>query len=653
MQKNDFPGAEQRKYVRLDTVFPVQFSLLTIDGKINLSGPLQGFTNNLSSGGICLCVNNLELRFAQMIKEHQAKFSLMIDIPFLRKPIGALALPVWVKVDTAGGNKYYIGLLYEVIEASANHKLMSYARRKKFFVPVVLGVVIFLGALLALNSFMNIKLTEENRALVRELTAVIRESGEARRQISGINKEKLLLESNIKALESRIKGIDDERLKLENRSQTATGELREQSRKIGELNSRIKQLTAEKEGLKSKLAVTRMKEGAISKEIERIDKKKAVLERANFEAMYQWIRVHQNPRTGLVMSFEGDSDISGWAFTYDQSLVIQAFTNFSDFQRAKKILDFFNNRAQKKDGLFLNAYYADDGAPAEYVIHCGPNIWLGIAAVQYSYKAHDRTYLDMAESIADGVINLQGQDSEGGLRGGPGVTWYSTEHNLDAYAFFDMLYTLTNKQKYLEARDKVLDWLVKNTYSRTGIPIKRGKGDSTIATDTYAWSIAAIGPDKLESLGMDPDKIMDFAEKTCGVNVCYKPPGRGKVQIQGFDFAPQRHVSRGGVISSEWTAQMIISFKIMADYYLRKGVIAKENSYRLKAEEYLLSLSNMIICSPSASGQGANCLPYASLDFVDTGHGWFTPKGKDTGSVSGTTYTIFAYYNYNPLKLKD
>jgi hypothetical protein len=54
--------------------------------------------------------------------------------------------------------------------------------------------------------------------------------------------------------------------------------------------------------------------------------------------------------------------------------------------------------------------------------------------------------------------------------------------------------------------------------------------------------------------------------------------------------------------------------------------------------------------SPSPSGQGENCLPYASQDFVDTGHGWYTPKGKDTGSVSGTTYTIFAYYNYNPLE---
>lgn len=646
-------GTDKRQYVRLDTVFPVQFRLVTIDGKINLSDLLQGFTSNLSKGGICLCAHNFESRFLQLIKEHKVKFSLLIDIPFFKKPIPALALPVWTKEDAGEVNKCYIGLSYEKIDSAANRKLMSYARGKKLFVPLVLGAIVLLGALLASNSLMNMKLTQKNKALIRELTAVIRESSAARQKINDVNKEKELLETSIQVLEARIQQIDGERLALENKTQVKSGELTEQSQKIETFSALIKQLTAEKEGLKSKLAAILAKENAITKEIARIDQKKAILEKANFDAMYQWIRVHQNPRTGLVMSFEGDSDINGWAFTYDQSLVIQAFTNFNDLERARKMLEFFAGRAERKDGLFLNAYYAVDGSPAEFIVHCGPNLWLGIAVIQYTSKTNDQRYLKIAEDIAEGIINLQKQDPEGGLRGGPGVTWYATEHNLDAYAFFDMLYTLTGKQKYSQSRDKVLDWLVKNTYNKADVPIKRGKGDSTIATDTYAWSIAALGPDKLKSLGMDPGKIMDFAEETCGVNICYVNSEGDKAQIKGFDFAPQRHVARGGVISSEWTAQMVISFKILADYYLRQGLFARENDYRLKADEYLLSLSKMIICSPSASGQGANCLPYATQDFVDTGHGWYTPKGKATGSVSGTAYTIFAYYNYNPLELKN
>ena len=61
----------------------------------------------------------------------------------------------------------------------------------------------------------------------------------------------------------------------------------------------------------------------------------------------------------------------------------------------------------------------------------------------------------------------------------------------------------------------------------------------------------------------------------------------------------------------------------------------------------------MLISSSSASGQGEGCLPYATQDNVDTGHGWMTPQGSHTGSVSGTAYTLFAYYGFNPLELKE
>ena len=216
-----------------------------------------------------------------------------------------------------------------------------------------------------------------------------------------------------------------------------------------------------------------------------------------------------------------------------------------------------------------------------------------------------------------------------------------------------MLYKITGKAKYAECANKVLNWLTGHTYDRPDIPIKRGKGDSTIATDTYAWSIAAIGPGRLEKLGMSPDRIMEFAEANCSIEVTYARPDGRTIKIKGFDFAPQRHVSRGGVVSTEWTAQMVISFKIMEEFYSKKGMTARARGYKNKAEEYLSSLGSMIISSPSPSGQGESCLPYATQDFVDTGHGWFTPKGKTTGSVSGTAYTFFAYYNYNPLEIKD
>jgi hypothetical protein len=476
--------------------------------------------------------------------------------------------------------------------------------------------------------------------LVERLVKAQEDFGLAKSRIKEIAQEKALLNAKIEALGGRIRALEEEKEKA-----------RQASAKTAELNSQIERLIQDKAGLKEQLSSVQIKEDSAAEELVRLDKKKAALEQANLDKMYQWLAVHQNPRSGLLMSFEGDSDIAGWAFTYDQALAVEAYSLFSDFPRARKILDFYSRRAKRSKGMFLNAYYVSDGSPAEYIIHCGPNIWLGLAVLQYTHKSKDTAYLGLAREIARQIMDLQSDDPDGGLRGGPEATWYSTEHNLDAYAFFNLFFKLTGERQYQDAASAVLGWLVKYSYGRTDLPVKRGKGDSTIATDTYAWSIAALGPQKLKELGMDPDKIMEFAESACAAEVSYTRPEGKTIRVRGFDFAPQRHLARGGLISVEWTAQMIVAFKIMARYYYAKEMSSQARPYEEKAANYLAQLSNLVISSPSPTGQGEGCLPYATQESVDTGHGWVTPKGKSTGSIAATVHALFAYYGYNPLEL--
>ncbi len=638
-----YSGEERRNYLRLDSVYPVQFRLLSLDGKRYLSEWLQGFTNNVSKGGICLAINNFNPELARLIKEKQAKLFLDIEIPLARKPVAAQGNVVWVKDTVDEPNKYLMGLSYEVIDQDENKRIVRYALTKRLFFPAVLSLVILFGSVSVVNTVISAKLIRGNKILIEQLVRILQESSIAKQKVKEITKERQDLQVKIQALQSRIQTVEEERYKLD---AAKTDE-------INQLNVLIEKLIRERGVLQEELISLQRKESTITEELLRLDKRKVVLEKANLDKMYRWLKAHQNPRTGLVMSFEGDKEIANWAFLYDQALVAQAYTYFSDFERARKILDFFDKTAKRIDGRFLNAYYVDDGSPAEYVVHSGPNLWLGIAVMQYTKKSQDFRYLGLAEEIAQLIINLQDRDPDGGIVGGPSVNWYSTEHNLDAYAFFDMFYGISPKPQYLKARDKILNWLIEHTYDKLDIPIKRGKGDSTVATDTYAWSIAAIGPKKLDELGMNPDRILEFAEQNCAISVNFVRPTGETIKIKGFDFAPERHLSRGGVVSSEWTAQMVLAFKIMADFYYKKGMIAKARTYEAKADIYLAELANMIISSPSPSGQGEICLPYATQDFVDTGHGWMTPKGKSTGSISGTAYTLFAYYNYNPLELKE
>jgi hypothetical protein len=636
-------GAERRRYIRLDSVFPVEFRLVSLDEKKFLTEWLQGFTNNIGKGGLCLSVNNLKFELAQALRLRQAKLFLEIDMPILLKPVSAKAAVAWVKEAEDSPNKYLIGLSYEHINAAQNKKIMRYAWAKKLFLPAVFALVLILGLGFAINGIVNAKLIKGNRVLVEQLVKILQDSSIAKQQIKKLNRERQELNLKTQALELRIKTAEEERGRL---NQARVDE-------IGQLNSLLEKMAKEKNSLQEQTVRVQQQENSIAEDLVHLEKRKSTLEKANLDKMFQWLKVHQSPRTGLVMSFEGDSDIQNWAFVYDQSLVLQAYVIFADFERARKLLDFFKNKAQRQDQLFYNAYYVQDGNPAEYTVHCGPNIWLGIAILHYAQKSQDRSFLRLAEEIAQAIMRLQDQDPDCGIRGGPNINWYATEHNLDAYAFFNMLHKVTGNPQYLAARDKALSWLVKHTYDKSEIPIKRGKGDSTIATDTYAWSVAAVGPQKLEELGMNPDRIMEFAEQNCAAEVVYTRPQGQEVTIRGFDFAPQRHVARGGVVSSEWTAQMIMAFRIMADFYYKRGMMAKSRAYDLKADTYLGEIGNMVISSPSPSGQGESCLPYATQDFVDTGHGWMTPKGSNTGSVAGTAYTLFAYYRYNPLELKD
>lgn len=638
-KEKDHLGRERRNYVRLDSVFPVSFKLINPGDNSELSEWMQGFTNNVGKGGLCLAVNNLKPYLASLIRAKQAKLVLNIEMPLGKIPVQALAGIAWVKEIPEEPEKLLIGLHYEEIVPQHNLRIMRYAVTKRMFVPALVSAIFILGIGFLVNGYFNFKLIQGNKTLVKQLITIIQETVTAKQKIGQIDKEKKDFELKIQALQMRSQVLEEEKQKA-----------KEEAKKSEELNAAIGQLTREKAALQADLISLQQKETGVTEELLDLNLKRGALEKINYEKMYQWLAVHQNPRTGLVISFEGDNDIAGWAFTYDQSLAAQAYTYFNDFERSRKLLDFFQKKAKRQGGLFFNAYYSGDGQPAEYTVHCGPNLWLGIAVSQYTQKTKDQRYMAMGEEIAGEIIALQ--DSEGGLRGGPQASWYSTEHNLDAYAFFDMLYKITAKPKYLQARDKILAWVIKHTYDESDIPIKRGKGDSTIATDTYAWAIAAIGPEKLEEVGMSPERIMEFAEEHCAVEVPYSRPDGLILKVKGFDFAAQRNLARGGVVSSEWTAQMVLSFKIMADFYYKKNMENKAKVYAAKAEEYLGELGSMVISSPSPSGQGESCLSYATSAHVDTGHGWMTPKGDSTGSVAGTAYTLFAYYGYNPLELE-
>ncbi|MFC1703370.1 PilZ domain-containing protein [Candidatus Omnitrophota bacterium] len=634
---------DRRKYIRLKSVFPVEFRVVS-DTEPRWQ---QGFTSDVSTDGICLKINNADEQYLQDIYRGGMRLSLRIDIPLTGKGTNALAKITWIRKEKdAPINRYAVGLEFVKVDPAEAYRMVRYARRLRSSGRLAFYCVFIVGLYASFMYVNNVEMRYENQDLVQKLVNSVRQEEVLEGNLQKLSREKENAEDQILAYGERAAFLEKKITEVQIRGDERL------EKEVSDLKEELSLAKKEKKKIEKELLEAERKTKEIQDSLVSIKQEKEVLKKATIEKMYTWLSIHQNPRTGLVMSFEGDQQVGDWAFIYDQSLAAQAYLLFDDTERAKKIFNFFQRTAPETFEGFANAYFASSEDVAEYSVHAGPNIWVGIALLQYFHKTSSDEYMPLTKKIADWLIAFQEQDPEGGIRGGPKDRWFSTEHNLDAFAFFSMFYEITGEQKYNLARDKVLQWVVAHAYDKTEVPIKRGKGDATIATDTYAWSIAALGPKLLKKVAMDPDEIITFAEENCGVQVNYERSNGEVIAVKGFDFAKYRNMPREGIISTEWTAQMVLAFKIMQEYYRTSNDVVKSEYYAGKYSDYVSELEKLVISSPSPTGQGEGCLPYATEDDVDTGHGWRTPRGKSTGSLAATAYTIFAQKGYNPLQLK-
>ncbi|MCM8773380.1 MAG: PilZ domain-containing protein [Candidatus Omnitrophica bacterium] len=640
---------EQRRYIRISTVLPVEFYFLGVANK-RLSPYLQGFTNNIGKGGICLIVNDLWWGFADRLVIG-SKLGVNINIFLGKAPIFAIGRIVWKEaIRYTNYYQYRCGLEFELIEDKKRAILFSYGLFKKFTPYLVTAILLSLGLTTGFSFWKNTQVSLKNKQIIRDYNNILIELNNLKDTLKRERENISMLIEEQKERQQRIEELEKElydwQMKYGSLEKTKGNQdvVKNMEKTIVRLKNYISTLKRENDFLKiriderGRISDTILDRLKMQEKITYWESKKVI------EGMCDWIRNKQDKRSGLVLSYEGDKELERLAFTYDQALAVITFLIFDEPQRAKKILDFYLNELNNNRPIY-NAYYTN-GKVSEYIIHSGVNAWLGIASLNYIFKTKDTSYLFIAERVAEFLEKMM--DEEGGIRGGPDIYWYSTEHNLDSFAFFRLLGLFTGKKHYYQLSDKISYWITRYVYTHRDVPVLRGKGDATIATDTYAWSITAFGPEELLRLDMEPDEIVRFAINNCEVETTFPRQGQ-LLRVRGFDFAKFRNLPRGGVISCEWTAQMILAFQIMASYYKDKDILKYED-YLNKVIFYSNELQKMIIPSPSPAGKSNPVLPYASLPFADTGHGWRTPKANMVGSLSATAYFLIAYRGYNPLR---
>jgi hypothetical protein len=124
-----------------------------------------------------------------------------------------------------------------------------------------------------------------------------------------------------------------------------------------------------------------------------------------------------------------------WSWTYDSAMTAAAFVVSGLSSEAEQLLDQLA-ALQHTDGSIEIAFDVADGT-TEPVFRSGTIASVGLAGSLYDQYFRTTRYLQMEERAAGYLIGLQGSD--GLVRGGPDVSWYSTQHNLLAYSFLNLL----------------------------------------------------------------------------------------------------------------------------------------------------------------------------------------------------------------------
>jgi len=643
---------DRRRYVRLNKIFPVELTIVDLNNN-PLSDLLQGFTRDVSFDGLCVEINDFDESFLKALVANQAKVVLNLNLPLKRMAVKAVANLAWEKKTAAPyPRSYLLGLSYEAIDKKAQRNIIRFATAGRILPRIAIGIFILLLFLCGLLVYDNVRLNRSNKLLVQELSQISDEQFAIQNELDKIETEKRILNkmlvtsfSQKQEFDVELAKIDKERITEENHENTE-----EFSRLLSErqdLRSRLAKLNREKDIMQEKLKTFKSKEKSLKTKLKQINVKKIVLQDKGLALMHQWLFWAQSQKTGLVLSYDNDFALMDVGFTYDQALSAFNLMHLQEFEKAKRIFNFYSTRAEKVQGGFANAYDIINGKVSEYIVHSGPCIYLGMAMLKYETITKDKAYRKTVLEIADWLLTLQERLNDGALPGGPEIDWAGTEQNLAGYIFFKNLYSITGLKKYDIAKRRIYDWLIDHAYDRKLKRFNRGANDRMIATDALALSIIALGPEGLLEMRIDPEDLIKCAEENCKTIVKVKNAFGKNINVTGFDFSAPSSVGRTGVISVEWTGQMVIALGRLSSYYKTKGNTNKADYYERKANYYLGEIEKLILVRNAFGANKPKAgFPYATSAGADTGHGWHTPQNNSI-SAAGTNFAIFAKEEYN------
>jgi hypothetical protein len=227
---------------------------------------------------------------------------------------------------------------------------------------------------------------------------------------------------------------------------------------------------------------------------------------------------HRGTGFRLAQSYYDDSGLTDIAFVYDNALAIIALLAGGDVARARAIGDALlyaqTHDPDHDDGRLRQAYHANDFVFDNGDAHFGYEYgfvgtavgdmsWAGIALAQLARRTRQASYLTGARRIAEWIHReTYTTTGLGGYDFGetPGLAGFkSAEHNIDVYAFFNLIARLTGQPVWRRRADHAWAFIERLwnaedgffwTGSNDGSTINKSPTQLPLDVQTWSWLAA-------------------------------------------------------------------------------------------------------------------------------------------------------------------
>ncbi len=191
---------EQRTYLRVNTVFPVEIRFVDKKSSQTASKTLQCFTRDISKGGLCLQLYSPQKSFYDYLDSNQYRMALMITPPFSRHPIAAFAQKAWYKViKDQGIESVLIGVQYEDIIEHDRKRLCAYVnslRRKPYELAILILLLLTFGAYI---SFYYWDASQQNKTLEGNISELQQSQVKTQESLSQLKKKEITLKGQLES----------------------------------------------------------------------------------------------------------------------------------------------------------------------------------------------------------------------------------------------------------------------------------------------------------------------------------------------------------------------------------------------------------------------------------------------------------------------